>query len=43
MEQPSVVMGGGNRTSKLLLDSAELLKLPGLRVVEGLANKVSEP
>jgi prolyl-tRNA editing enzyme YbaK/EbsC (Cys-tRNA(Pro) deacylase) len=36
MEQPEVVMGGGNRTSKLLLDPAELLKLPGVRVVEGL-------
>ena len=32
-----VVMGGGNRTSKLVLDPRELLKLPGVEVVEGLA------
>ena len=32
-----VVMGGGNRTSKLVLDPHELLKLPGVEVVEGLA------
>ena len=33
-----VVMGGGNRSSKLALDPRELLKLPGAEVVEGLAN-----
>lgn len=32
-----VVMGGGNRASKLLLAPSELLKLPGAQVVEGLA------
>ncbi len=32
-----VVMGGGNRSSKLVLDPRELLKLPGAEVVEGLA------
>lgn len=37
MQQPRVVMGGGNRSSKLLLDPAELLKLPQVSVVEGLA------
>jgi prolyl-tRNA editing enzyme YbaK/EbsC (Cys-tRNA(Pro) deacylase) len=35
--QARVVMGGGNRTSKILLAPAELLKLPGVRFVEGLA------
>jgi hypothetical protein len=30
-------MGGGNRSSKLVLDPRELLKLPGVEVVEGLA------
>ena len=37
MRQPKVVMGGGNRSSKLLLDPQELLKLPGVEVIEGLA------
>ena len=32
-----VVMGGGNRSSKLVLDPRELLKLPGVEVVDGLA------
>ncbi len=35
-----VVMGGGNRSSKLALDPQELLKLPGAEVVDGLANPV---
>ena len=37
MDVPRVVMGGGNRSSKILLDPAELLKLPGVQVVDGLA------
>jgi prolyl-tRNA editing enzyme YbaK/EbsC (Cys-tRNA(Pro) deacylase) len=37
MAQPEVVMGGGNRSSKLLLDPRELLKLPHLTVIAGLA------
>ena len=37
MEQSQVVMGGGNRSSKLLLDPNELTKLPNVFVVEGLA------
>ncbi|HEX8728539.1 MAG TPA: YbaK/EbsC family protein [Ktedonobacterales bacterium] len=37
MAQPEVVMGGGNRSSKLLLDPHELLKLPHVSVIEGLA------
>ena len=37
MEVPRVVMGGGNRSSKIVLDPAELLKLPGVEVVDGLA------
>jgi prolyl-tRNA editing enzyme YbaK/EbsC (Cys-tRNA(Pro) deacylase) len=37
-----VVMGGGNRSSKLVLHPRELLKLPGAEVVEGLA-AVPEP
>jgi hypothetical protein len=30
-------MGGGNRSSKILLDPRELLKLPNVQVIEGLA------
>jgi prolyl-tRNA editing enzyme YbaK/EbsC (Cys-tRNA(Pro) deacylase) len=37
MDVPRVVMGGGNRSSKIVLDPAELLKLPGVEVVAGLA------
>ena len=37
MEQSQVVMGGGNRSSKLLLAPAELLKLHTASVVDGLA------
>lgn len=37
MEADRVVMGGGNRSSKIVLAPAELLKLPGVEVVEGLA------
>ena len=33
----SVVVGGGNRSSKLRLSPAELLKIPGAAVIEGLA------
>jgi len=37
MAQARVVMGGGNRSSKLLLNPNELTKLPIFVVVEGLA------
>ncbi len=37
-----VVMGGGNRSSKIALDPRELLKLPGAEVVDGLANPVMD-
>jgi len=37
LAQPQVVMGGGNRSSKLLLDPRELTRLPTVEVVEGLA------
>ena len=32
MEHPEVIVGGGNRSSKIRLDPKELLKLPGSRV-----------
>lgn len=37
MQPEQVVMGGGNRSSKLLLDPHEMLKLPHVAVIEGLA------
>lgn len=37
MRQREVVMGGGNRSSKLLLDPRELLKLPNVAIIDGLA------
>ncbi|MGW6172323.1 YbaK/EbsC family protein [Arthrobacter sp. NPDC055138] len=37
LQRERVVMGGGNRTSKLLLKPQELAKLPTAVVVEGLA------
>lgn len=37
MEQRQVVMGGGNRSSKVLIAPTELLKLPEVEVVSHLA------
>jgi prolyl-tRNA editing enzyme YbaK/EbsC (Cys-tRNA(Pro) deacylase) len=37
LAQPEIVMGGGNRSTKLLLNPHELTKLPTVQVVEGLA------
>jgi Cys-tRNA(Pro) deacylase len=37
MAQSEVVMGGGNRSSKVLLNPKELIKLPGSEVVVDLA------
>lgn len=36
MEQKEVIMGGGNRSTKVFLDPTELKKLPGAVVIEGL-------
>lgn len=43
MLQDRVVMGGGNRSSKLLLAPTELLKIPSAVVVQDLAKPRSEP
>jgi prolyl-tRNA editing enzyme YbaK/EbsC (Cys-tRNA(Pro) deacylase) len=40
MDQPKVVMGGGNRSSKVVLTPNELLKLPNVSVVSELARPV---
>ena len=37
MEQPWVIVGGGDRSSKLKLTPAELAELAGAQVVEGLS------
>jgi prolyl-tRNA editing enzyme YbaK/EbsC (Cys-tRNA(Pro) deacylase) len=34
MEHPQVIVGGGNRSSKLRMDPRELLKLPNTRVAD---------
>lgn len=36
MELSNVVLGGGNRTSKILIDPCELRKLPEMQIVDGL-------
>ncbi|MDX6228724.1 MAG: hypothetical protein QOI76_2114 [Frankiales bacterium] len=42
MNQRRVVMGGGNRSSKILLAPTELLKLPNVQVTDGLATDRSQ-
>lgn len=37
LNQQEVVMGGGNRSSKILLNPSELEKIPNVQIVEGLA------
>ena len=37
MQRERVILGGGNRESKLVMPPEELLKLPGAEVVEALA------
>jgi prolyl-tRNA editing enzyme YbaK/EbsC (Cys-tRNA(Pro) deacylase) len=37
LECNEIIMGGGNRSSKVLLDPGELHKLPAVQVIEGLA------
>ena len=37
--EPSVIVGGGNRSSKVKLAGAELKKLPRAQVIEGLAKR----
>jgi prolyl-tRNA editing enzyme YbaK/EbsC (Cys-tRNA(Pro) deacylase) len=36
-EQTEVIMGGGNRSTKVILPPHELTKLPNVQIVEGLA------
>jgi prolyl-tRNA editing enzyme YbaK/EbsC (Cys-tRNA(Pro) deacylase) len=38
MTQDTVVIGGGSRSMKIKLAPAGLLRLPGARVIEGLAS-----
>ena len=37
MDRDEIILGGGNRSSKLRLAPAELLRLPDVRVIDGLA------
>jgi prolyl-tRNA editing enzyme YbaK/EbsC (Cys-tRNA(Pro) deacylase) len=43
LDQSEVIMGGGNRTSKLRLDPQELTKLPGVEIIAGLAKPRDNP
>ena len=40
LTQEKVVMGGGNRTSKLVISPQELLKLPNAEVTQNLAKEI---
>ncbi len=42
MECDEIILGGGNRSSKLLLPPDEMLKLPNAEVVQGLAGLIPE-
>ena len=42
MNQPKVVMGGGNRSSKAVVVPKELLKLPNVEVIADLAKPMSQ-
>lgn len=37
MDRPEIILGGGNRSSKLRMAPAELLRIPNVRIVDGLA------
>lgn len=37
-----VVMGGGNRSSKVILDPQELMRFPGVQIVDNLAKPKSD-
>lgn len=43
MAQDTVVIGGGSRSIKIRLAPAGLLRLPGARVIDGLASIVEAP
>lgn len=43
MNNTQIVLGGGNRKSKILLHPAELKKLPGIHIIENLAKRKMEP
>lgn len=40
LDRERVILGGGNRSSKLLVDPRELASLPGVEVVDGLAEPI---
>ena len=42
MDCRQIILGGGNRSSKIILSPRELLKVPNIEVVENLANEISE-
>ena len=40
-QQKKVVLGGGNRSSKVVINPQELLKLPNVTIIEGLAGPMA--
>jgi prolyl-tRNA editing enzyme YbaK/EbsC (Cys-tRNA(Pro) deacylase) len=42
LENAEVVMGGGNRSSKVILDPQQLLRLGNVEVIEDLAKRAAE-
>jgi len=42
LQQNKVVMGGGNRSSKIAINPQELLKLPNVTIIEDLAHPIKE-
>lgn len=43
MACPRIIVGGGSRTAKLLLPPADLLRIAGAEVIEGLAKDLPPP
>ena len=41
LEQTRVVVGGGNRSSKVVLDPHQLSKVPNVQFVDGLAKSIN--
>jgi prolyl-tRNA editing enzyme YbaK/EbsC (Cys-tRNA(Pro) deacylase) len=39
--QKEVVIGGGNRSSKIIIDPQEFNKMPGFQIIEGLAKEAA--
>ena len=43
MQRERIILGGGDRSSKVAAPPSILLALPGVEVIEGLANETPSP